>query len=471
MVSYMRRSLAPTIVFAIALLLAPLAVHATPEAGDDTGRCGVTLVLRNPDLQEDSNGVIHAAGWFFIQFQAVGEGAENVEYFTFSFGKPAPGDYSNCDTPEWLTGAYLKNYRGDYDPSDGFFVPINTTLVPDDTYGAAVHAYDSSDREIGRFWVTAEVDNCEGGQGTRCGDDPAQVVDHDAVIPWPIILPGDGVQTNDVQGVTIEFAEGLTSLEAWISGEAIELDPWEGRQFDDDVVPGNDGNGGPTDATCTGPGDGTPFCTKRSWGPAFKWEGPIDENDVIKVRAVDEAGNVAEKIVHLLDPNAGGILAGDVVDVDMQVDESVKETTKGKRQSFQFTFTNLGNTEAHTNLFAEGPDVATYKWEPPHVVVPAGESASAELRVEPNPSLENGDVEVTARAEYQSGSDVVSKQTTVTLRVGEGGEIGNATAGNATDDGAAQETGGGIPAPGAVVAAGALALGALAVAQRRRRDA
>ncbi len=458
---------AMSILYTAMLALATLSALPAATSADDTGACGVTLVLRNPDLTPDEQGFFHASGWFFIQFQAIGEGAENVDYFTFSFGKPAPNDYSNCDTPEWITGAYLKDYRGDYNAEDGFFVPINTTLVPDGEYGAAVHAYDANDNEVGRFWVKAIVDNCDGDG--RCGDDAAQVVAHDEVMPWPIVLPGDGKQTRDVNGITIEFAEALQSVEASINGEPIELTPWEGKAYDDDATPGNDGEGGPTDITCTS--DAHPGCTKRVWGPAFKWEGEIAENDVIKVRAVDLAGNTATKILHLLDPNAGGIIPGATVNLDVQVDESIKQTSRGIPEDFHFTLVNAGGADAHVNLFAEpdNRDVTRASWSPNHVVVPPGERAQAKLTVSPDASVDNGDMHVTARFEYQSGAEIIEETLVTTLVVGEGGELPAEPVGNQTGNATGLEDGGDSPALGAF----AVTLGVLAAAVafgRRRSD-
>ncbi|HLE48296.1 MAG TPA: hypothetical protein VI818_08370, partial [Candidatus Thermoplasmatota archaeon] len=203
-----------TVVFLFPLL-AVLSLFTSTQAlsNDDDGQCGVKLVLKNPDLQEASDGFIHASGWFFIQFQAVGPDADRVKSFAFSFGKAAPDGYSNCNVGgQAVTGAYILNYRGDYTPEDGFFVPINTTLVRDDEYGAAVHAYDQPNaqgREIGRFYAKARVENGCAVMGCR-DKTTADILKQDKVKPWPRVLPGDGKQTNgDVKGLTIEFAESV----------------------------------------------------------------------------------------------------------------------------------------------------------------------------------------------------------------------------------------------------------------------
>jgi hypothetical protein len=458
------KPLIPLLALGLLLAFVPMGFSEQTPASAAEGRCGVTLVLRNPDLQADSSGIIRASGWFFIQFQASGAGAQNVKTFSFSFGKPAPNDYSNCTTPEWITGAYIKNYRGDYDPEDGFFVPINTTLVPDDIYGAAVHAYDSAGKEVGRYWVTAIVDNCDGGQGSRCGDKPAEVRKHDKVAPWPIVLPGDGKQTNSVNGLTIEFAEALSSIEAWINGVPVNLTSFPGRLWDDDVTPGNDGAQGPTAASCT---VSTPLCVKRSWGPAYKYETPIQQNDILKVRAVDLAGNVAVKIIHLLDPNAGGIIPDDVIDVDLQVAEARLSTNPGTAVDFKFTLTNLGGAEAHVNLFVEGPQVAIAEWKPGHVAVPGGERRDAVLTVRPDASIRDADLYLKARAEYQSGPQVAKKEVPIQLTVGKGGDLNDPNATANTTDAGAPKAGADTPAPGVAVSLGVLL--AMAVAVRRRR--
>src|SRR5699024_8610886 len=91
--------------------------------------------------------------------------------------------------------AYLPNYRADRDPSDGFFIPVKTMLVPDGIYAAAVHAYDEGNNELARFWARAIVDNCDNQTASpqeKCDGDAAQLVAHDRTAPWPIVLPGDG---------------------------------------------------------------------------------------------------------------------------------------------------------------------------------------------------------------------------------------------------------------------------------------
>src|SRR5688500_5980008 len=108
--------------FLVSLASTPVAFGSDdlpPWNLDDSGTCGVKLVLKNPDLQGDASGVISASGWFFIQFQAIGPGSERVDSFTFSFGRSVPPQAQSCATPVWITGAYLLNYRGDYTPEDG----------------------------------------------------------------------------------------------------------------------------------------------------------------------------------------------------------------------------------------------------------------------------------------------------------------------------------------------------------------
>jgi len=415
-------------------------------AGGQCGDEGITLVLRNPDLQVQEDGLIHASGWFFIQFQAVGPNADRVSHITFSFGKANPTDQNSCEGPVWFTGEYLMNYRGDYNAEDGFFVPINTTLVPDGDYGAAIHAYDSGGTEIKRFWVEAVVDNDAG----------------DKVIPWPKILPGDGQQQSDASGVTIEFAEALSGIEAFIDGEPIALEPWEGRAYDDDAIPSNE-PGGPAEGLCA-----TGQCNQRVWGPAYQYTGPVEDDDIIKVVARDAAGNVATKIVHLLDPTAGGIVTTEQVRFDMQVAQDTVEAPSGGTANFDFTFTNIGQTEAHVDLLWDNQGPLTPRWEPDHVVVPGGERVNAALHVSVPGNVTSGTFPITAVGGYESGTGPAQVEVPVTVVVGEGGPVGNQT-GNETEEtgDALSDSGGGSPATGLIMAAAAAALVVLA---RRRGD-
>lgn len=451
----------------IAMLFVPAIVaDSTPEpAGmrrNDDGTCGVQLVLKNPDLQANLQGRIVASGWFFIQFQAIGAGAQNVKSFTFSFGQPLPDQLQSCSTPAWVTGAYLQDYRGDFTPEDGFFVPINTTLVPDGTYGAAVHAYDGSETEIGRFFVTAQVAN--GCALARCQDRTAeQIRTMDKIIPWPRVLPGDGIQTNDVGGLTMEFAEPVKDVQAFVNGNATTLEPWAGVEMDDDFQPRND-------QTACSP-QPAPACVKRVWGPAYHAALTIQQNDVIRVLATDLNENRVEKILHLLDPTQGGIISGDTVEIDISVDETTKHVGAGQTGAYVFAFTSLSSSDAHVNLPIQYDESKlTARFSPDHVVVKPGERATATLEVSGKPGVESGTFLLSAKPTWRSGGEDVSKEFPLSFIIGsgEGGSgLGKNAATNETAV-AAADADAGTPAPGIFLAMGA-AVGAAAVVRRRSR--
>jgi hypothetical protein len=458
------RTLTVTAAF-LALLFVPATLGAAnddpaPLRRNDDGTCGVQLVLKNPDLQANLQGRIVASGWFFIQFQAIGAGAENVKSFTFSFGQPLPDALQSCSTPRWVTGAYLQDYRGDFTPEDGFFVPINTTLVPDGTYGAAVHAYDAGNNEIGRFFVAADVRN--GCQMPRCQDrTPAQILAMDKIIPWPRVLPGDGIQTNDVGGLTVEFAEPVKDVRAFVNGNETVLESWGGVAMDDDFQPRND------QTPCgTQP---SPVCLKRVWGPAYHSNVNIQQNDVVRVVATDLNGNTVEKILHLLDPTQGGIVSGDVVNIDITVDQTTKSVGAGQTAEFNFAFTSLANADAHVNLPVQFDQTQLEaRFSPTHVVVKPGERGTATLFVNAKQGVESGTFLLTARPTWRSEGVDVSKEFPLSFIVGtgEGGNLqpSSTTRENAT---AAANPEAGTPAPGFVALS--LVLVAAAVWARRRK--
>ena len=449
----------------VVLALAPAAGALLPPTPstvmqrNDDGTCGVQLVLKNPDLQANLEGRITASGWFFIQFQAIGQGAERVDSFTFSFGEPIPDQLQNCSAPRWVTGAYLQDYRGDFTPEDGFFVPINTTLVPDGTYGAAVHAYDAAGTEVGRFFVSADVRN--GCAQPRCSDrTPEQIRAMDKILPWPRVLPGDGIQTNDIGGLTVEFAEPIKDAQAFVNGNETPLEEWEGVPMDDDFQPRNDN-------TACSP-QPAPLCVKRVWGPAFHSAVVIQQNDIVRVVATDLNENRVEKILHLLDPTQGGIVSGDSIDIDITVDQTTKSVGAGQTGEFVFAFTSLGGSDAHVNLpiqFDESKLEA--RFSPDHVVVKPGERATATLFVNGKDGVTSGTFLLTAKPTWRSGGQDVSKEFPLSFIIGSG-EGGNLAASNSTGPVAdAKSTDdNGTPGPGWVVV---VAAALVVVGLRRRR--
>ncbi|MCA1819983.1 MAG: hypothetical protein LC620_08060, partial [Halobacteriales archaeon] len=112
-------------------LAAAVALLATASA--QTHHCpaddSLLLIFKNPDLQPQPDGFIHAQGQFFAQFQAIGKDADKIKVFGFSFGPDTRDfDEQSCAAPVWVTGTYVPNYRADRDATDGFFIPVKTML-------------------------------------------------------------------------------------------------------------------------------------------------------------------------------------------------------------------------------------------------------------------------------------------------------------------------------------------------------
>jgi hypothetical protein len=342
-------------------------------ADDAHKQCGdYSLVFRNKDLREDANDFIHAQGQFFIQFQAVGKGAKEITRFSFSFGATADVLHNtallNCNKQipptaagQGTAGAYLLYYRSDFDGKDGFFVPILTRNVPDGDYAAAVHAYAGECNPVGptcvevaRAWARAKVDNCptdiaNGISAHNCAQDPAsEIVKKDRTLPWPIILPGDGVQTNNVEGLTIEFPEPMVdeSVEAFLNGEPLRLAKWNPPSRDSDLIPLND------DVNCPNPPNGIKYlCERVVYGPGWKWEGAIKNGDVIRVRGEDHNRNLLERTIHVGAATSSGwveLLEPELA-VEMLNDDDAF-IRPGDHHEFNLRITNIGGGEAHTSL-------------------------------------------------------------------------------------------------------------------------
>jgi hypothetical protein len=386
---------------ALLLLLSWLAAQA------QTHHCGdIQLVFRNPDLQPQSDGFIHAQGQFFAQFQAIGKDADKIKVFGFSFGpQTADFDETSCTAPAWVTGAYLPNYRADSDPTDGFFIPIKTFLVPDGTYAAAVHAYDGAGSELARFWAKAVVDNCDSAPTPaqeKCDTNAAQLTAHDKTAPWPIILPGDG-QAPSGHKLTIEFGEALSNHTVYLNGKDItgELKEWAGRLWDGDYVPdyGPYGVGGPL-PHCQAP---SPVQSCEKYGPAYEWLGrDLADSDVIRVEATDLAGNKAVKDVHIGSSVAGGAVTDAEPKLEYSVDHLQATASAGKSAVYHFKISNNGGGTGHPFAEAKVPAGWTYEWQPVHVVVPPGETKDQELVVTVPAKAPDGKYLVNATLTYEA---------------------------------------------------------------------
>ncbi|MGB0651841.1 MAG: NEW3 domain-containing protein [Thermoplasmatota archaeon] len=444
------------------------------------GCCGdLTLVLLNPDIAPGSDGFIRASGSLFVQFQAIGASADQIAAFGFSFGAHVT-DFpdSVCDLPSaaWFTGQQVINYRADTNPDDGFFINLQTPLVPDGQYTAAVHAYDASNNELARFWAKAIVSNCDAGAPVeRCPDDAEQHKNNDATMPWPIVLPGDGQLPDGQSGLSIEFAEPLSELKVTLNGEDItdQLEQWEGRLWDNDYVPGYGPHGLSTILVpeCTLP---SPAHQCVTLGEAYRWTvRELNAADVLRVEAKDAAGNLATKDIHIGSAVTGGAITAEIPILTWAANAVEVETTATQSAVFQFTIQNSGGSEGHPFTTGEAPEGWDLVWQPAHVPVPSGDSRDQEFVVTPPAGTPPGSYQVNATLEYTAGGvpKTLGQTLTVTVLPGTGGGsasgagTGGGGGGNAgTDSGGEGED---SPGPGALVLVGLLGVAALVA---RRRD-
>lgn len=403
------------------LVLAPLL--ATPSAAQQPfEQCGdIQLVFRNPDLQRQNDGLVHAGGSLFGQFQAIGPGADQITFFGFSFGpvsSPIEDESGICDLPPqaWTTGAYIINYRADTNPDDGFFINLQTDLVPDGPYAVAVHAYDASNTELARGWTNAIVDNCDADgpvPPARCEGDTAQIARNERTAPWPIVLPGDGdiaaaPDRPDGATLTVEFPEELSEFRFFINGkdETANMTAWDGRQWDDDLLPGYGplGLGGLVVPECTQ----QPPQTCGFLGESYYYSArAITDDDVVRVEAVDMAGNAVKKEIHI-GSGAAGAITDDLPNLQVTVDKLSATINAGEPALFQFTLNNVGGTTAHPFAEAQQP-AGVDDWEltftPAHQPTEPGATEVQELGIRPPIGTPTGTYVVNATISYDKGSE------------------------------------------------------------------
>lgn len=381
-----------------------MAMIATPaEAQVSSCGDGFELFMRNPDMVPQSDGKFHVSGDFFVQFQVIGDNADQIETFAFSVGLPPENPESICDLPVWPAGLMLEAYKVDQDKSDGFFILMRTSgqTTPQNTdLTVAVHGYDASGQEVARFWGTAVVESCPGQTQGGCS------TIKDEQIPWPVLLPGDG-EVALVDGFTVEFAEPLESYTVFLNGEDItdQMQDWEGRQWDADTYY----DYGPAGVFATA----TPMCTLpppvqtcvTKPGPALQWtQRPINDDDVIRVEAIDLAGNVAKKEIHVGSSVAGGTIADGLPLLTMTFDETSKMVEPGKTAIYQARMENTGGGTGHPLVSAIMPDANwTFDWFPGHKPVDAASAETQELNVHVPATVTPGIYEVIAVMEYQRG--------------------------------------------------------------------
>lgn len=437
------------------------------------GCCGdLTLVLLNPDIAPGSDGFIRASGNLFIQFQAIGAAASEIETFGFSFGaytSQFPDDVCDLPPDAWFTGQQVLNYRADTDPNDGFFINLQTGLVPDGQYTAAVHAFDGNDVELARFWASAIVSNCDtavdpAGQVERCGDDAAQMIRNDATMPWPIVLPGDGLTTADVNGFTVEFPEELSEVAVFLNGEDVtdQLEPFDGREWDNDYFPGYGPRG--LSAILVPECSQQPPQTCSTLGESYQWtQRALTALDVVRIEATDMNGNFASKDLHIGSGVTSGAITDNIPILTWAVDKARQEIDAGATALFKFTIQNSGGDTGHPFADQVVPEGWTYEWQPVHVPVASGDTEDQEFLVTAPAGAAPGDYTIKALMNYTQGGAPKTLDQVLTVTVAEGGLAGSVPDPNAEPEGSEEKD---SPAPAAVMLVVALA----AVAAVRRRS-
>lgn len=461
---------------------------------DEFTQCGkLKLVFLNPDLQTQDDNKVHAQGTFFIQFQAVDTTGEAIEVtrFSFSFGKTHdvlddnPTLNCNESLPEnpmgqGTAGAYLMFYRSDFSSEDGFFVPIETRNVPDEEYAAAVHAYTGDSivgyTEVARGWTRAVVDNCVGQSlPNSCPNDSSEdSLAKDRTMPWPIVLPGDGIQTNDVAGLTVEFPEAMNAetVRAWVGGQEVPLSEWTPPPRDVDLVPLNDEDPCPAQVRSV--------CETKIYGPGFQWIGNIPDGSIIRVEGADVAGNLVTKQMHLGSGVLGGTVALQNPEIDFEVrGPDTKVVNAGDSHPFEMRLKNIGGADAHVNLMLEyNKTFMNAKWETvenihshegttgeTHVQIAPGEQTDFVVRVTSTAETPKGTYPVRAVLEYPVAGEMIVKTRDLFMTVDSVVTLEEYEAlQNTTEDKPKIEESPGLGIP--LVAVGII--GALAVMVRRR---
>ncbi len=286
----------------------PFPVHVpTPLVGD---------AGEDEDAFAQHHGVIKASGSFYVVPELGGADADQVEAVWFSFAETTPtapeaslgggSDELCAQTPEGgvaASGAYYEFYRGDTDKSDGWTIPVNTLLVPDNAYGAKLTFLGHSDEleqagvdendlnqpypggldVLGMGYVYALVDN-DADDTTWEPCEPTRMAcdNHDTTPPWPQIVPGDVPLSaiEDQDTLTVTFGEHVIrdSVDILVNG----LDQGHGDVSHDasDV-------------------DAAPLFTATTddWGERFEisLDNDLDACDELTVTARDLHGNKATK--------------------------------------------------------------------------------------------------------------------------------------------------------------------------------
>jgi hypothetical protein len=376
-------------------------------AGQAIRSCGdgFELFMRNPDMVPGTDDKYHVSGDSFVQFQVIGEDADDIEIFTMSVGLPPSNPQEFCTLPAWPSGLMLESYKADMDKTDGFFILLNTKgqSTPQNTdLQVSVHGYDADGNELARFWGLGRVESCPAQTG-GCPANEAM----DKQMPWPIILPGDGQKDYvDGQGFTIEFPEAIANFSVHLNGVnvTVDMEDWEGRLWDADTFY----DYGPAGIFA----QAAPMCTQpaplqtcvTSPGPAYKWtERPIEDVDIIRVVATDMFGNVAKKEIHVGSSVAGGTIADGLPLLAMTFDETQVLSNPGQTARFQARLENTGGGTGHPLVSAVVPEEWTYDWFPGHKPVEPATQETQELNIHIPAGTPAGIYAVTAVMEYQKG--------------------------------------------------------------------
>lgn len=447
-------------------VLALLAMAPSADAQIQSCGEGLELFIRNPDIIPDQQGVFAVSGRLLVQFQVIGERADEIEAFGLSFGADLPTGDEVCALPPaaWLTGVYAEGYAVDLDKSDGFFIAINSNgqTSPQYDLGVAVHGYNAAHDEIARFWGIVRLDHCGGQPQMGCPDADFP----DFTMPWPILLPGDGLKSY-VDGFTFEFNEELSALAVELNGVDVtaELEEWAERPtWDQDSIP-DAGPGGVflrVSGPCTQP-EPVHTCGPMA-GPAYKWtKRPLTDDDVVRILATDAKGNVAIKEIHIGSSVAGGTIADGLPVLQMTFQDSLAVARPGDLTIFTMRMQNTGGGTGHPFASAEVPAGWTYEWLPGHQPVPPGGTSEQELQVTVPANATAGRYPVKALIEYRKGTEDRTLESTLNVDV-LGGAATNTTAGDSAPDVKAK----GAPVPLVVPLMALLAALALARASRRR---
>lgn len=307
----------------------------------DGSQFDIDVGLQNPfPLQETAGepsekGVLVATGSFYVIPEITGVDADAVEAVWFGFLETAPtvpgtagtvndediggGNDALCAEltrqAHPASGAYYEFYRGDTDKSDGWTIPVNTLLVPDNVYGAylkllgdvdelndqaSVGSQEIEDDKLpqpspgglevlGAGYVYATVDNDDADeQYTSCEPTRLSCDYQDITPPWPQIVPGD---------VPLDQVEDKSTLRITF-GEHVQVDSLTPAI----TVNGVTQNVGPTNHDSSDVDSAPLFtATEDKWGE--EWEinvpGGLQAGDEISVSAMDLHGNQATKTVTL----------------------------------------------------------------------------------------------------------------------------------------------------------------------------